>query len=232
MPQILLVLAAAVLFFWVVGRYGKGNPALTARLIRQASGVALMAASGFLALRGAAVAAAPLFLLGLGMAIPNLSFGPNSFNWGRRSEGQKSSVRTQMLAMELDHDTGAMDGEILSGRFKGSRLKSLSLEQLIELLRECQPVGDQSASLLEAYLDRSHGDWRARTGSRKSANGPPPGAAMTREEAYAVLGLKPNCSDQDIRDAHRRLMKQYHPDRGGSDYLAAKINQAKDILVG
>jgi hypothetical protein len=231
MPQILIVLAAAVLFFWVLGRYGKGNPAVTARLIRQASGVALMGASGFLALRGAAAAAAPLFLLGLGMAIPNFSFGPNSFNWGRRSEGQKSSVRTQMLAMELDHDTGAMDGEILSGRFKGSRLGSLSLDQLIELMRECQAVGDQSASLLEAYLDRTHADWRARTGTRKSANGSPPGAAMTREEAYAVLGLKPNCSEKDVRDAHRRLMKQYHPDHGGSDYLAAKINQAKDLLV-
>jgi DnaJ-domain-containing protein 1 len=232
MPQILLVLAAAVLFFWVLGRYGKGNPALTARLIRQASGVALMGASGFLALRGAAAAAAPLFLLGLGMAIPHLSLGPNMFNWGSRSEGQKSSVRTQMLAMELDHDTGAMDGEILSGRFQGKRLKSLSHDQLIELWRECQSVGDQSASLLEAYLDRTQAEWRARSGSRRTGNGAPPGGAMSREEAYAVLGLKPNCTEKDIREAHRRLMKQYHPDRGGSDYLAAKINQAKDILVG
>jgi DnaJ-domain-containing protein 1 len=137
-----------------------------------------------------------------------------------------------MLAMELDHDTGAMDGEILAGRFTGRRLKSLSLDQLLELLRECKSVRDQSASLLEAYLDRTQQDWRARTGSQRSAGSAPPSGAMTRDEAYAVLGLNSNCTEQDIRDAHRRLMKQYHPDRGGSDYLAAKINQAKDILVG
>jgi DnaJ domain len=232
MPQILLALAAAVLFFWIIGRYG-GSPAQTALLIRRMSGVALMGASGFLALRGAVAAAAPLFILGLGLAVPNFSFVPSSFTWGRRSEGQKSSVRTGMLSMELDHDTGAMDGEILAGRFKGKRLRALSLGELVELMQECQSASDQSASLLEAYLDRTHPDWRTRAGSRQSSSGPPPpGAMMSRDEAYAVLGLKPNCGEKEIREAHRRLMKQYHPDRGGSDYLAAKINQAKDVLVG
>jgi hypothetical protein len=232
MPQILLALAAAVLFFWIIGRYG-GSPAQTATLIRRMGGVALMGASGFLALRGAVAAAAPLFILGLGMVVPNFNFVPNSFSWGRRSEGQKSSVRTGILSMELDHDTGAMDGEILAGRFRGKRLKALSLDELVELMQECQSASDQSASLLEAYLDRTHTDWRTRAGSHRSSGGPPPPSAMmSREEAYAVLGLKPNCGEKEIRDAHRRLMKQYHPDRGGSDYLAAKINQAKDVLVG
>ena len=232
MPQILLVLAAAVLFFWIIGRYGRGSPAQTAKLIRQMGGVALMGAGGFMALRGAVVAAAPLFILGLGMVVPNFSFVPGSFNWGRRSEGQKSSVKTGMLSMELDHDTGAMDGEILAGRFKAKRLRSLSIDELVELMQECQSASDQSASLLEAYLDRTHADWRTRAGSRHSSAAPPPGGMMSREEAYAVLGLTPNCGQKEIRDAHRRLMKQYHPDRGGSDYLAAKINQAKDVLVG
>jgi DnaJ domain len=232
MPQILLLLAAAVLFFWIIGRYGRGSPAQTAKLIRQLGGVALMGAGGFMALRGAVVAAAPLFVLGLGMVVPNFSFAPGSFNWGRRSEGQKSSVRTGMLSMELDHDTGAMDGEILAGRFKGKRLRSLSIDELVELMQECQSASDQSASLLEAYLDRTHADWRTRAGSRRRSGAPPPSGMMSREEAYAVLGLRPNCAEKEIRDAHRRLMKQYHPDRGGSDYLAAKINQAKDVLVG
>jgi len=233
MPQILLALAAAVLFFWMIGKFGGGSPAQTATLIRRMSGVALMGASGFLALRGAVAAAAPLFILGLGMVAPNFSFVPNSFSWGRRSEGQRSSVRTGMLSMELDHDTGAMDGEILAGRFKGKRLRALELDELVELMQECQSASDQSASLLEAYLDRTHADWRTRTGSRQSSGGqPPPGATMSRDEAYAVLGLKSNCGEKEIREAHRRLMKQYHPDRGGSDYLAAKINQAKDVLVG
>jgi hypothetical protein len=196
-------------------------------------GVALMGVGGFMALRGAVAAALPLFILGLGMVVPNFSFAPGSFNWGRRSEGQKSSVRTGMLSMELDHDTGAMDGEILAGRFKGKRLRSLSLDELVEFMQECQSASDQSASLLEAYLDRTHADWRTRAGSRQSSRAPPPpGAMMSREEAYAVLGITPNCGEKEIRAAHRRLMKQYHPDRGGSDYLAAKINQAKDVLVG
>jgi hypothetical protein len=231
MPQILLVLAALVLFFWIIGRFGKGNPATVARLIRQSGGVALMALSGFLALRGSAAIAAPLFMLGLGLLVPNFSFPGGNLNWGRRSEGQKSSVRTEMLAMELDHDSGTLDGEVLVGEFKGKRLKSMTLEQLLGLLRECQTASDQSAGLLEAYLDRTHHDWRRTTGSRKSTGARPSGA-MTREEAYAVLGLKPNCGEKEIRAAHRRLMKQLHPDSGGSDYLAAKINQAKDTLVG
>ena len=232
MPQLLLVVAAAILFFWIIGRYGRANPAATARLVRQAVGLGLILMSAYLALRGGVVAAAPLLLFGLGLLFPNFSFAPGSFNWGRRTEGQKSSVRTQMLAMELDHDTGAMDGEVLAGPYKGRRLTSMPLEQLVRLLEECRAAPDQSASLLEAYLDRTHEGWRAASGAGRSAGAPPPRGAMSREQAYAVLGLKPGSGENEIRDAHRRLMKQFHPDRGGSDYLAAQINQAKDILLG
>jgi hypothetical protein len=232
MPQILILLAAVILFFWILGRFGRGNPAATAKLARQVGGLGLMAFSGYLALRGAVVVAAPLFVLGLGLLAPNFSFGPGTFNWGRRTEGQKSSVQTQMLSMELDHDSGDMDGEVLAGLFKGRRLNDMPLAQLLRLLEECQAATDQSANLLEAYLDRTHAGWRTAAGSRASTGKPPPPGAMTREEAYAVLGLKPNSGEKEIRAAHRRLMKQYHPDHGGSDYLAAKINQAKDILVG
>lgn len=232
MPQLLLVLAAAAIFFWVIGRYGRGNPAVTARLIRQAVGAGMMGLSGFIALRGGIVAAVPLFILGLGMLFPNFSFGGGNFNWGKRTEGQKSSVRTQMLSMELDHDTGAMDGEVLAGKFTGRRLSGMPIDQLRALLEECLAASDQSANLLEAYLDRMHENWRAASGARRGKSTPPPSGAMSKEEAYAVLGLKPNSSEKEIRAAHRRLMKQYHPDRGGSDYLAAKLNQAKDILVG
>ena len=232
MPQLLLVLAAAAVFFWFIGKFGRGNPATIAMLIRQAGGIGLIGLSGVLALRGGAVIAAPLFVLGLGMLSKSFPFGFGNFNWGRKSEGQKSYVRTAMLAMELDHDSGTLDGEVLAGQFKGRRLRSMSAEELLRFLPECRAAGDQSANLLEAYLDRTHEGWRSRSGAGKRAGPVPPSGAMTREEAYAVLGLKSNASEDDIRSAHRRLMKQYHPDRGGSDYLASKINQAKETLVG
>jgi hypothetical protein len=232
MPQLLLVLAAAAVFFWFIGRFGRGNPATIAKLIRQAGGVGLIALSGVLALRGGAVLAAPLFVLGLGMLTKNFPFGFGNFNWGRKSEGQKSTVRTAMLAMELDHDTGTLDGEVLAGQFKGRRLRSMSVDELLRFLPECRAAGDQSANLLEAYLDRTHDGWRSTSGRGRRAGPVPPNGSMTREEAYAVLGLKSNASKDDIRSAHRRLMKQYHPDHGGSDYLASKINQAKETLGG
>ena len=55
---------------------------------------------------------------------------------------------------------------------------------------------------------------------------------MSRSEALAVLGLREGCTSDDIREAHRRMMKSAHPDAGGSDYLAAKVNEAKDVLLG
>ena len=186
MPQLLIVLAAAVVFFWAVGKYGKGNPAF----VRQVGGIILMALAGFIALRGGAAVGAPLFILGLGLLGRNFPFSNWDFNWGRRSEGQKSSVRTRMLSMELDHDTGSMDGEVLAGRFAGKRLQSMSLEQLLRLLEECHDADGQSANLLEAYLDRAHAGWRSKSGSRKTAAGGRPGA-MSKEEAYAVLGDSP-----------------------------------------
>ena len=57
-------------------------------------------------------------------------------------------------------------------------------------------------------------------------------APMSRQEAYDVLGLRPGASASDIRDAHRRLMRGAHPDAGGSDWLASRVNQARDILLG
>lgn len=148
--------------------------------------------------------------------------------------GQQSHVETAWLRMRLDHATGRMEGDILQGRHAGSRLSSLAFETLIDLLRECRAADNQSAALLEAYLDRMAGeDWRERAAASSSQeSGQPQGGTMRRDQAYEILGLKPGATVEAVKAAHRRLMKKFHPDQGGSTHLAAQINQAKDLLLG
>lgn len=150
---------------------------------------------------------------------------------GPGGPGQTSSIRTRFLEMTLDHTSGDMDGLILEGPMQGQHLSELSLERLIDLLTLCRSGDGQSAAVLEAYLDRAwNDDWRERT--REEDTGPPPAdTAMTSDEALAILGLAKGAGADEIRSAHRRLMQRFHPDRGGSDYLAAKINAAKRLLL-
>lgn len=143
--------------------------------------------------------------------------------------GGSSGVETSWLRMSLDHASGTMDGTVLRGRYRGRRLGELSLAELRGLVAECAGDAD-SATLIEAYLDRLHPGWRTAAGHEEAA--PSASAAMSRDEAWRILGLEPGANEAEIRDAHRRLMKKLHPDQGGSSYLAAKINQAKDLLLG
>ena len=155
-----------------------------------------------------------------------------------RTEGQRSTVRTRFVAMELDHDTGDMDGEVLEGPHRGKRLSDLDLDSLLDLMHLAYNEDSQSAQVIQSYLDRVHGDeWQEHAEEAGSAgggsnSGAKPGTSqMTRDEAYEVLGLQPGAGEDEIRAAHRRLIREYHPDTGGSDYLAAKINEAKDLLL-
>jgi hypothetical protein len=147
--------------------------------------------------------------------------------------GQRSSVRAAGIEMILDHDTGEMDGKVLAGRYEGRRLSELDLGGLLEVAEDVR--GDaESLRLLEGYLDRAHPGWRddvhADATQRQSTATRTGG--MSKKESYQILGLEPDASDAEVRDAHRRLMKQVHPDRGGSAALAAKINEAKDRILG
>jgi hypothetical protein len=150
---------------------------------------------------------------------------------GSGAGGDVSTIRTQFLAMELQHATGEMDGEILQGRFEGQRVAQLSVEQLLELAKECRADAN-STQVLEAYLDRSHPDWREQlaAGSRQHEHSGLE-SAMTESLALEVLGLRPGANTEEIIAAHRKLMQKMHPDRGGSDYLARKINEARDFLL-
>jgi len=146
--------------------------------------------------------------------------------------GQASRVDTRFIRMTLDHDSGVMTGEVREGRFRGRRLHEMDRGELVELYRDCRAADAQSAAVLEAYLDRTQGeDWRAAAGAEAGEQGRRAAGAMTRDEAHEILGLSPGASTREIHEAHRRLMQKVHPDHGGSNYLAAKINQAKDLLL-
>lgn len=144
--------------------------------------------------------------------------------------GQSTGVRTRWLAMTLDHDTGAMDGEILQGPFAGRWLSELSPQELSALADELD--GDtESRQVFDAWLDRMGPE----TGDAGPDAPPPPGSddesVMTVARAREILGVRPDADDKEIREAHRRLMLANHPDHGGSSWLATQINLAKDVLL-
>lgn len=143
-----------------------------------------------------------------------------------------SRVDTTYFAMTLDHDSGALDGEVRRGPQRGRRLSTLDLPTLVGLVSDCS---DDAASqqVLTAYLDRHHDGWRDTAdsaGDAANANAAP--AALTRDEAFRILGLESGADAAAIKEAHRRLMKKFHPDQGGSAWFAARINEARDLLLG
>jgi hypothetical protein len=151
---------------------------------------------------------------------------------------QRSTVETSLLKMTLDHESGNLEGELLATDSKGRYLSEFNLSELISLYGLAEKQYPDSTEVLAAYLDRQHGnEWRetANAGSYSEENGqdsrPSDSSEMTANEAYAVLGLDQNATEEEVIAAHRKLMQKLHPDRGGSNYLAAKINQAKDLLV-
>ncbi len=159
--------------------------------------------------------------------------GQFSFDSVAGAGGNISKVRSRYLAMELDHDTGALTGRVLGGQFSGWDLLDLGEEETRLLIAEISH-DSESLNLLESWLDTNRAGWREYFAERDAEAGPRAEATGGRDrlaEAYAVLGLKPGATEEEIRAAHRDLMKGVHPDRGGSEFLAAKINEARDLLL-
>lgn len=229
MTFFLLGLAALVVVLLGISGFTRANPAALARQMKLAGGALALAAAAVFLLRGAAGPATMLGMLGAWL----LGWGGGIFPSSgptRKSPGQTSEVKTEYLSMELDHDSGAMTGRVLKGMFAGRDLDSLRPAEVALLWQDCRLADPQAAQLLEAYLDRIHPTWRedVQRGEREMRGGD---GRMTAEEAYDILGLAPGASDDDIRRAHRDLMLKLHPDRGGSTYLAAQVNEAKDVLL-
>lgn len=149
---------------------------------------------------------------------------------GVGSSSKESEVSSRIIKMTLNHDSGELNGVVLESTFKGWFLSELDRQQLDELLSYCQHEDTDSAQLLTSYLDQRFPD-DARDNEDTDRGGESGPAPSSRAEALAVLGLQDDATEEDIITAHRTLIQKCHPDRGGNDYLAAKINQAKDQLL-
>jgi len=230
MAPLIFGLVVLALALWALNAFTKVNPHTAAAVLKAGGGLGALALAGVLGVRGRLDVAIPLGLTGLGLLgwlpwnIPG--FGART----QKSAGQVSRVRSAFFEMELDHDAGSMTGRVLAGPHEGMTLDALDLATLTGLLGE---IDEESRALLMAYLDRREPRWREHTqGDAAAGTGRPPwGGKMTKEEAYQILGLQPGASADEIGRAHRSLMKKLHPDQGGSTYLAARVNEAKDVLL-
>jgi hypothetical protein len=224
--------AVLAVLYTLIKAFANAEPRALVRGVRYGIGSVLVGIGLLLSVTGRWSAGLVLIALGAS-AVSTGRIGPFDLGGGVRKSGTGSRVKSDWIEMQLDHDSGAMSGRVKRGEFAGRSLDELNLDQLRKFARSVAGSAD-SAALLEAYLDRRFPGWRedfqsdgdTRTGGATNSG------AMTDKEAYEILGLLPGASEAEIRAAHRRLMKAVHPDSGGSTLLAAKINQAKDRLLG
>jgi hypothetical protein len=227
---IIFGIVVLVLLLWALYAFSRADPRKAAAAVKLVGGLAALSVAGLLGVRGRLDIAIPLGLTGLGLlgwlpwSMPG--FGART----QKSTGQVSRVRSAFVEMELDHDTGTMVGRILAGQYEGRALDSLGIETLMQCLSE---IDEESRALLMAYLDRREPGWREHAqGDAAAGHGSPPSSGkMTEQEAYQILGVQPGASAEEIGRAHRTLMKKLHPDQGGSTYLAARVNEAKEVLL-
>ena len=249
MQYFLFGLLALSVLLWASQAFVTASAAAMARSMRMIGGLATLGLGMAMLFRGSAVlgfwiaAVGAWVLLGRSFSLPwakwPTGWSPGGLN-GRPTPRNASRAATEHLNVELEHDTGAIRGTILKGFFAGRDLETLRPVELAHLWADCEFADPQSARILEAYLDRIHPTWRddmARAASETGAGGKSGPAQssdghMSRDEAFDILGLKHDASEADIRQAHRDLMLKLHPDRGGSHILAAKVNEAKDVLLG
>jgi hypothetical protein len=225
---LLLGLVILVIALWGLHSFVQSDPRKLAPIVRRAGGVGALAGAAFLASRGQIGLALPLGIAGLGL-LGWIPFGASMGARMRKRTGQVSRVRSAFVEMELDHDTGAMGGRILAGRYEGVTLDALDVPTIVGLF---EVIDEESRALLAAYLDRREPRWREHAQGDAAAGGrAAPSGKMTEQEAYQILGLQPGASAADIGRAHRNLMKKLHPDQGGSTYLAARVNEAKEVLL-
>ncbi len=231
-----LLYGAAVLIaiFWLAKLFAGASPQLLAAYIKKGLGAASLALAAFLLVRGRIDMA---FLVGgFGAWLMGWAYSHPLAQWTRSwrtSAGQQSSVASAMIEMRLDHDSGRMQGRVTQGRFAGRNLDDLDRGELDALREELLRADPDGVRLLDAYLDRrfAGGGHNADADADARRQRPVQPGTMSEQEAYDILGLQPGASADEIRAAHRALIKRLHPDAGGSGALAARVNEAKDVLL-
>ena len=229
---LLFGIVAVALLWWLLKTFVHSDAGAMKRALKTVGGVIALGAAVLLGLRGRLemaflIGGAGAWMLGWSPSLPGLF---KNFRLG----GRVSRMRSALIEVELDQASGRIRGIVLAGSFQGRRLEDLDLPSLQRLHAECRAADPVGLPLLEAYLDRRFAAWRENaqrdrdSGARRQAQ---PGA-MTKEEAYQILGLQPGASPDDIQRAYRTLMKKLHPDQGGTTYLATRVNEAKEVLLG
>ncbi len=244
--MIRLVLIAALLaawYFWYRWKKAPDNEAKR-RLVNQfimyglLAGIMLLAAAGRIHWLGAVFAALlPILKLLAGWLFslfPVLAkIYRNRAPAGSTGKTNRSHIKTGYLEMWLDHDSGNLGGTILQGEHQGSNLDDLDETLLRELFAEYQRIDSDSARLLQSYLQRRFEQFEEQAnGDEPHSDNAHSSSAMSPAEAREILGVEEQADRAEIRRAHRKLMQKLHPDHGGNDYFAAKVNQARDLLLG
>ena len=227
MSAVGIIVAVAIVAVLIALAFVRLDAKKLAAALRTAGPLSLIAVGAVLVVTGRAVLGGGIIAFALSWLISDRASKTQT-----KTPGQKSSVRTAALEMDLDHDTGMLDGVVLAGSYESRVLSQLDMRELLGLYAELSS-DFESRQLLETYLDGRFPVWRTNAQANGGARqGVAPGSgAMTKEEAYKVLGLEAGATAADIRQAHRRLMQRLHPDLGGTSFLAARINEAKDILL-
>ncbi|WP_116653216.1 J domain-containing protein [Pelagibacterium sediminicola] len=239
MTWVLLGGAVLIVAIYLYSLYVQGEIRKLVRALRWVVGGMLAVVASFVALRGNMMIGSMIGFAAAGV-LTRGRLGPIDFGAGMSSPGNVSTVRSRYLSMRLDHETGTVSGTVGEGLFTGRDLASLSAEECWALYDEVDGDPD-SLALFESWLDANRSGWREwfaeqfgmdTDGAADSEKMHSAASGVTAiEDAYEILGLTPDATADDIRKAHRTLMKKVHPDHGGSAFLAARINEAKDVLL-
>ena len=224
----LVGIVAVLIILWYMRKYVQANPVGMSNLLQKGGGIAAIIAAVFLTAHGELAVGLPLAFMGFGLLgwLKTGLLGP----WWQGAPERVSRLHGAFVEIEIDHATGAMRGRVTAGRSAGADLGALDAAALRALMAE---VDDESRKLLMAYLDRrSAGRRDDAPGGAHTRQGAAPGPGkMSEQEAHQVLGLEQGAGAEEIGRAYRALMKKLHPDQGGSTYLAARINEAKETLL-